>query len=97
MVHELASGPFIAMEICNEDGQGNPVTSFREFCGPPDSQACKIVRPHTLRAKFGINKVKNGVHCTDLPEDGIMECKFIFKHSFNPLQEAMEYSNHNLR
>lgn len=97
MVHELASGPFIAMEICNKDGQGNPVNALREFCGPPDSQACRIVRPHTLRAKFGINKVKNGVHCTDLPEDGVLECKFIFKHSFNPFQEAMEYNNNNLR
>jgi nucleoside-diphosphate kinase len=57
MVHELASSPFIALEIRNKDGQGNPVSAFREFCGPPDSEACRIVRPNTLRAKFGINKV----------------------------------------
>ena len=46
---------------------------------------------------FNLTQVKNGVHCTDLPEDGVLECKFIFKHSFNPFQEAMEHTNHNLR
>ena len=27
---------------------------------------------------FGKNKVKNGIHCTDLEEDGLLECEFFF-------------------
>jgi len=35
------------------------------------------LRPNTIRAKFGIDRVKNAVHCTDLSEDGILEVKTI--------------------
>lgn len=31
------------------------------------------LRPNTLRALYGKDKVKNAVHCTDLPEDGVLE------------------------
>jgi hypothetical protein len=30
------------------------------------------------RAKFGQDRVRNAVHCTDLPEDGVLECKYFF-------------------
>jgi nucleoside-diphosphate kinase len=36
------------------------------------------VRPKSLRALFGRDKVKNAVHCTDLPEDGILEVEYFF-------------------
>ena len=32
----------------------------------------------SYRAKFGIDRVKNAVHCTDLPEDGTIECEYFF-------------------
>lgn len=31
------------------------------------------LRPKTLRAIFGEDKVKNALHVTDLPEDGTLE------------------------
>jgi nucleoside-diphosphate kinase len=31
------------------------------------------------RARFGESIVKNAVHCTDLPEDGEMECRYFFE------------------
>lgn len=31
------------------------------------------LRPTTLRALYGKDKVKNAVHCTDMPEDGVLE------------------------
>ena len=40
-------------------------------------EVCRHLRPHTLRAKYGENKVQNGVHCTDLPEDGSLEVSVI--------------------
>eukprot|EP00002_Diphylleia_rotans_P017562 TRINITY_DN3408_c0_g1_i3.p1 TRINITY_DN3408_c0_g1~~TRINITY_DN3408_c0_g1_i3.p1 ORF type:complete len:395 (+),score=73.98 TRINITY_DN3408_c0_g1_i3:116-1300(+) len=65
----LSSGPVIAMEIRGED----VVNNFRAFCGPADPEIAKALRPTTLRARFGSDKIHNGVHCTDLPEDGVLE------------------------
>ncbi|KAJ7560338.1 hypothetical protein O6H91_04G125100 [Diphasiastrum complanatum] len=90
MVHELASGPFLACEVCNKKGDTNPVEVVRELCGPIDPQVCKMLRPDTIRAQFGTNKVKNAIHCTDLPEDGVLESQFIFKQRFKPAQEVIK-------
>lgn len=36
-------------------------------------EIARQLRPRTLRAVFGETKVQNAVHCTDLPEDGLLE------------------------
>lgn len=43
--------------------------AVREMCGPHDPEIAKHLKPNTLRAKFGYDRVRNAVHCTDLPED----------------------------
>lgn len=30
------------------------------------------------RAKFGLDRVRNAIHCTDLAEDGVVECEYFF-------------------
>lgn len=35
--------------------------------------------PKTIRAKFGVNKVQNAIHCTDLEEDCKLEVEYFFK------------------
>ncbi|XP_074962025.1 nucleoside diphosphate kinase homolog 7 isoform X2 [Phalacrocorax aristotelis] len=75
MVTELCSGPCIAMEII----QSEPPRVFRDFCGPSDPEIARYLRPGTLRAVFGKNKIQNAVHCTDLPEDGLLEVQYFFK------------------
>ncbi|KAM7444388.1 Nucleoside diphosphate kinase 7 [Porites harrisoni] len=75
MVEELCCGPCLAMEIRAPDA---PVT-FREFVGPADPEIARHLRPGTLRAMFGKDKIKNAVHCTDLPEDGLIEVQYFFK------------------
>ena len=35
----------------------------------------RLLRPNTLRALYGKDQVKNAVHCTDLPEDGVLEVR----------------------
>uniref|UniRef100_A0A673WX28 Nucleoside diphosphate kinase homolog 7 n=1 Tax=Salmo trutta TaxID=8032 RepID=A0A673WX28_SALTR len=69
MVAELCSGPCMALEIRGTDA---PKT-FREFCGPADPEIARHLRPSSLRALYGKTKVQNAVHCTDLPEDGVLE------------------------
>eukprot|EP00472_Partenskyella_glossopodia_P002932 CAMPEP_0197524290 /NCGR_PEP_ID=MMETSP1318-20131121/9001_1 /TAXON_ID=552666 /ORGANISM="Partenskyella glossopodia, Strain RCC365" /LENGTH=343 /DNA_ID=CAMNT_0043077215 /DNA_START=188 /DNA_END=1219 /DNA_ORIENTATION=+ len=76
MVKHLTEGPIIAMEIRTEKEKTVPL--FREFAGPADPVVARHIRPHTLRAKFGKNKIENGIHCTDLPEDGVLESEFFF-------------------
>lgn len=58
MTFELASGDFIAMEICDKMHPcDNPVNEFRDLCGPADPNLARAIRPHTIRAEFGVNKV----------------------------------------
>jgi nucleoside-diphosphate kinase len=74
LIEHMSNGPSIALEIRQE----NAVSSFREFVGPHDPEIAKHLRENTLRARFGHDKVKNAVHCTDLPEDGVLECEYFF-------------------
>ncbi|KAL4453729.1 hypothetical protein ABPG74_009625 [Tetrahymena malaccensis] len=74
IVDHLASGLCIALEVRQE----NVVQNFRELCGPFDPQIAKQSRPNSIRAQFGIDRVRNAVHCTDLQEDGLLEVEFFF-------------------
>ncbi|KAI0231460.1 Nucleoside diphosphate kinase 7 [Lamellibrachia satsuma] len=75
MVDELSLGPCLALEI---RAQNAPVT-FREMAGPTDPEIARHLRPRSLRAQFGIDKVHNAIHCTDLPEDAVLEVEYFFK------------------
>jgi len=59
--------------------QENAVKEFRKICGPHDPDISKTIRKNTIRAKFGNNIAQNAVHCTDMEEDGILECEYFFK------------------
>jgi nucleoside-diphosphate kinase len=78
MVEELTSGPCIALEVADRDG-ADPVEAFRELCGPMDPEISRALRPQSIRAQFGLSRVRNGIHCTDLPEDGELEVGFFFE------------------
>eukprot|EP00743_Colponemidia_sp_Colp-15_P000870 GILK01000961.1.p1 GENE.GILK01000961.1~~GILK01000961.1.p1 ORF type:complete len:388 (+),score=68.51 GILK01000961.1:48-1166(+) len=75
LVETMSSGPCIAMEIRQE----NAVEAFRQLAGPHDPEIAKHLRPNTLRARFGLNRVENAIHATDLPEDGLLEVEYFFK------------------
>ncbi|XP_055854336.1 nucleoside diphosphate kinase 7 [Episyrphus balteatus] len=79
MVAELASGVCMALEIGSKDESLDTYKEFREFCGPMDPEVAKLLRPNSLRAKFGTSKVKNAIHCTDLKEDTVLEIQYFFK------------------
>jgi nucleoside-diphosphate kinase len=57
------------------------VDEFRQLVGPLNPEIARAVRPYSLRAQFGdttdSSLSRNAVHCTDLWEDGEMECKFM--------------------
>ena len=75
MVEQTSLGPIIAMEIRQDDA----VNKLRALVGPHDPEIAKQLRPNTLRALFGIDRVRNAVHCTDLTEDGVLEVQYFFE------------------
>ena len=74
LTEHMASAACWAMEVRAE----NAVAALRAVCGPHDPDVCHVLFPHTLRSKFGSDRVLNGVHCTDLTEDGPLESEFFF-------------------
>ncbi|XP_065180479.1 nucleoside diphosphate kinase homolog 7-like isoform X2 [Sycon ciliatum] len=78
MVSELCSGACVAMALTHQHGDAC-VEQFRQFVGPADPEIARHLRPSTLRAKYGHNKLKNAVHCTDLADDGMQEVEYFFK------------------
>jgi nucleoside-diphosphate kinase len=80
MIESMVCGPLLALTISSKNSYENEdiVNSFRDFCGPNNPELARILRPKSLRAAFGETIVRNAVHCTDLPEDGEMECRYFF-------------------
>ena len=75
---EIMSGTCIALMV-ERSSSPDIVSDFREVAGPFHSELAKVLRPDSLRGKFGIDGVKNAVHCTDTSEDGNMECQYFFE------------------
>ncbi|KAJ1552427.1 Nucleoside diphosphate kinase 7 [Cladochytrium tenue] len=83
MLEQLISGMVVALEITyTTSAAGEPavhvVSAFRELAGPADPEIGRLLRPRSLRAMFGKDKVHNAVHCTDLEDDGAMEVRYFF-------------------
>ncbi|KAG5492807.1 hypothetical protein JKF63_01387 [Porcisia hertigi] len=74
LVEQLSSGPCWAVEVCAE----NAVPALRAVCGPHDPEVCHVLFPQTLRSKYGVDRIRNAVQCTDLEEDGPLESEFFF-------------------
>ncbi|XP_014223667.1 nucleoside diphosphate kinase 7 [Trichogramma pretiosum] len=79
MVGELNSGTCVGLEITHNDPKVDVVSEFRKLCGPMDSELAKEIRPNSLRAKYGLTKIQNAVHCSDLHEESVLEVEYLFK------------------
>lgn len=79
LLSSFIDGPCVALEISGNKEDMDVHSEFRKYAGPADSEVARQIRPHTLRAKFGNDKYKNAVHCTDLPEDTVLELEYFFK------------------
>jgi nucleoside-diphosphate kinase len=72
IAHHCVEGPALAVQVRAHPGD------FRDFCGPCDVLLARTLRPKSIRALFGESVVKNAVHCTDLDDDGRLECNYFF-------------------
>ena len=75
IIDEMTVAPSIAMEVRAE----GVCEKLRNLAGPHDVELAQHIRPSTLRAQFGTTNAANGVHVTDLEEDGEMECRYVFE------------------
>lgn len=74
-VEALAAGPSLALELAGGD---DVVQRLREAAGPADPELGRILRPASLRARFGVDTPRNALHVTDLEEDARLEVGRIF-------------------
>ena len=79
MVEHITSSPCLAVKVVSPGHAHGLVENFREFTGPLNPELAATLRPNSLRGKFGKTCEMNAVHCTDLPEDAHMECRYIFE------------------
>jgi len=78
MVAELCTGPCIALEVSSH-GE-DPATRFKkDIAGPRDPVIAKELEKGSVRALFGNDKVRNAIHCTDLPDDTKLELTYMFQ------------------
>ena len=74
-MQQICCGPSVALMI---EKDSNVVEEFRELCGPIEPEVAAKLRPNSIRGRYGESNLRNAVHCTDLPEDGLMECGYVF-------------------
>ena len=73
-VAELASAPAVAFEVRGPAA----VAALRDLAGPADIAVARILRPDSLRARFGVDNVRSALHVTDVDVDGPLESRFVF-------------------
>lgn len=77
-IEELTTGKSVALQLRFTAKPEATVLALRELCGAHDPEIAGHLHPTSLRALHGASKVKNAVHCTDLPEDGPLEVEYFF-------------------
>lgn len=83
VVDDLSAGAtwvvqFVAGARLNRDDGATVVDVAREVSGPFDPVIAKALRPKSLRALYGRDRVHNAVHCSDLPADSADNAVFFF-------------------
>ena len=82
-VHALAfgcpssSGPILALVLAKE----NAIAEWRKLLGPTSSKRARQEDPDSLRAKYGKDDTRNGLHGSDSQYSAEREIRFIFPGS----------------
>ena len=71
----LGAGMCLVMEVRSAQ---SVVETLRALVGPRDPELARQIRPQSLRAQFGVDKIRNAVHCTDLEENAVYESNYFF-------------------
>ena len=74
LVTFMSSGPIIALILA----KNNAIEDWRNFMGPTNSMNARIAAPESLRAKYGIDEMRNGFHGSDGSLTAEREIRFFF-------------------
>lgn len=58
MIEHIISGPILAFEILGK----NAINICLDLIGPEDPDNARKMYPETVRAQYGIDKIRNGIH-----------------------------------
>jgi nucleoside-diphosphate kinase len=70
-VQSISGNVWVVQFVSNAQDQ-NVLDVVRAVCGPFDPAVAKALAPTTLRARYGLDRVHNAVHCTDVAADAVV-------------------------
>jgi adenylate kinase len=70
----MASGPVVALALAKPGA----IRTWRLLCGPTNTALARRDRPHSLRARYGVDGTRNAVHGSDAPASAARELRFYF-------------------
>lgn len=76
-VQSIAGNSWV-VQLIGKNADQNALEDVRAVCGPFDPAVAKALAPRTLRARFGVDRVYNAVHCTDVPADSVVYAATLF-------------------
>ena len=84
-VEQLSAGTLWAIQLVGQNTTSDAATfveNVRTVAGPFAPSIAKVLRPASLRARFGLDVAHNGLYCTDLPEDAADDVAALFYGQF---------------
>lgn len=69
-----SSGPILALVLAKE----NAIAEWRKLLGPTSSKRARQEDPESLRAKYGTDDTRNGLHGSDSQYSAEREIRFLF-------------------
>ena len=72
-----SSGPVLALVLARE----NAIAEWRKLLGPTSSKRARQEEPESLRAKYGKDDTRNGLHGSDSQFSAEREIRFLFPGS----------------
>ncbi|NXM78361.1 NDK5 kinase, partial [Serilophus lunatus] len=89
----MSSGPLVAMVLARQ----HAVSYWKALLGPSNSLRARITHPHSLRALYGTDELRNGLHGSLSTSSAEREIRFMFPEAIlEPLptgQRARDYLN----
>jgi nucleoside-diphosphate kinase len=79
-VQHLAGKSWAVQVAAGSKGVTNAVQHLRAVAGPFDPSIAKVLCPKSLRARYGLDRVDNALHVTDLESDADLNAEFLFVH-----------------
>lgn len=74
LVSFMTNSPVLALQLCRQ----NAVAKWREMIGPLDPVHAKVSAPNSIRALFGVDRVRNAVYGSDSVVQAAFDINMVF-------------------